>query len=52
MLMLFTLFPNSVKYIPQRRLPKNSRGETAVKVAYIFLEWGADVSGLFLQTYA
>lgn len=38
MLMLLTLFPKSDKYIPQRRLPKNSRGETTVKVAYIFLE--------------
>lgn len=40
MLMLFTLFPNNVKYIPQEEVPKNSRGETAVRVTYIFLEWG------------
>lgn len=38
MLMLFTLFPNNDKYIPQRRLLKNSRGETTVRVTYIFLE--------------
>lgn len=42
--MLFTLFPNNVKYIPQEEVPKNSRGETAVRIAYIFLEWGGRCS--------